>query len=64
VKVETWDVMGPSQWFVVITDDGTRIQARTHTLRSAVIMVQELLGDEEKVMAVFDGRHLYWISWD
>jgi phosphoribosylamine-glycine ligase len=62
--VEMWDVMVPSRWFVVLTDDGTRIQARTYSLRNAVVMVQELLGDEAAVMAVWDGNNIYVIDWD
>jgi hypothetical protein len=62
--VEMWDVMVPNRWFVVLTDDGTRIQARTYSLRNAVVMVQELLGDDAAVMAVWDGSNVYVIDWD
>ncbi len=62
--VETWDVMGLNQWFVVLTTDGMRIQAHTHSLRGAVVMVQELLGDDSAVMAVWDGQHIYVIEWE
>ena len=62
--VETWDVMGLKHWFVVLTTDGMQIQARTHSLRNAVVMVQELLGDEAAVMAVYDGSHVYLIEWE
>jgi len=61
--VETWDVMVPRRWFTVLTTDGMQVQARTHSLRNAVIMVQELLGDEAAVMAVYDGSHVYLIDW-
>jgi hypothetical protein len=63
MKLETWDVMGPSHWFTVLTSDGAQIQARTHSLRKAVVMVQELLGDDAAVIAVFDGKHVYSIDW-
>lgn len=62
--VEMWDVMVPSRWFVVVTTNGMRIQARTYSLRNAVVMVQELLGDEAAVMAVWDGNNIYVIDWD
>jgi len=62
--VEMWDVMGLNQWFVVLTTDGMRVQARTHSLRNAVVMVQEILGDEAEVMAVWDGNNIYVIDWN
>jgi hypothetical protein len=61
--VETWDVMGPSHWFTVLMSDGVQVQARTHSLRKAVVMVQELLGDDAAVIAVFDGKNVYSIDW-
>jgi len=65
--VETWDVMGPSQWFTVLTDDGSLIKARTYSVRRAVVIVQEMLAtidDEAMVTAVYDGNNVYMIGWD
>jgi len=65
--VETWDVMAPSDWFIVLTDDGSRIKARTYSVRRAVVIVQEMLdsfNDDAVVIAVYDGTCIYMIEWD
>lgn len=62
--VETWDVMVPEQWFVIVTSTGARIQARSTSLRTAVVLAQTFLGDEDEVMAVWDGSHIYVIDWN
>jgi len=62
--VETWDVMVPNRWFVLVTVSGMRLEAHTDSLRNAVVMAQELLGGEDHVMAVWDGNNIYVIEWE
>lgn len=63
MTIRTFDVIKPSRWMVAILSNGHHIQIRTYSVQRAISMIQEVIGDEFLVMALFDGTTLYQVEW-